>query len=514
MILNNPESGGWTVAEYVPVYSRRERRFRNLAKIVFIAAVVLVVFFILSFKVTVIDNDIEWDWVELKNNEDEKLSALLISPQDVPQGGAPAVIVTHDFGGNKKDMNRLSLELARHGFIVMAVDMRDHGGSHGLTTYGEYSTGEPNDIVAAYDYLVEEAPNVDPDRIGIVGDGFGGAMSIMATNILIEQDKPVAATIAWAPPMDITGLFNDNWDEIERYVERRNGEVDWKYAEDRDNRSAVLHMDAENWTASNVYIIYGQLDEQIPLAQFNNLQDKAELYEVVSVEHALSESDEVLEFTIDFLYRKLNKSPRMEIDFNYEEVETYNSLVHASSIGLMILAFLMVYEALVMRKSARSYISMLSRDIKPMFTGVAVLIDIVGYVAIAWVSNWVYENAREDMFMEIIPASQFYVAIIFAAAILIVGGIILWWTWTQWMARDESRTEETCGNLRGIAAGCLAFLIILINYIFGQILLFGPNYPKDLTVLLVVAFFFGFFLGHELWIRKLIQLSCSACTHC
>jgi dienelactone hydrolase len=503
------ESGGWTVAEYVPVYTRRERRFRNLAKIVFLTAVVLVVFFILSLKVSIVDNDLEWEWVELENKQDEKLSALLLSPQEKPTGGAPAVIVTHDFGGHKEQLNRLSFELARHGFIVLALDMRDHGRSHGQTTYGDYHEGEPWDIVAAYNYLANEADYVDPNRIGIVGDGFGGAMGLMATNILLEQNKTVAATVAWGPPMDVTDLFNENWEEIEPYLFRRDANIDnsvyWKGADNRDNRSVILHIDSERWVASNVYIIYGQLDELMPVSQYNNLQSKAELYEVVSVGHDLSESQEVLEFTMDFLYRKLEKSPRVEFDFNYEEVETFNTLVHASSIVLVIFAFFMVYEVLVMRKSSRNYISLHSRDIKPMFTGVTLLIDIVAYVGIAWTTNYVYKNARDDMFMGILPASQFYVTIIFAGAVLIIGGMILWYIWSIWMPRDENRTEETCGNLRGIAAGSIAFLIIFINYIFGQVLLFGPNYPKDLTMLLVVVFCFGFFLGHELWMRKLIQ---------
>ena len=56
------------MADYVPVYTKRERRFRNLGKVLFISAVLMVVFFILSLKVSILDNDLQWEWVELENN--------------------------------------------------------------------------------------------------------------------------------------------------------------------------------------------------------------------------------------------------------------------------------------------------------------------------------------------------------------------------------------------------------------------------------------------------------------
>ncbi len=493
------------MADYVPVLTKRERRFRNLGKVVFIATVLLVVFFILSLKVSIIDNDLHWEWVELQNPDDEKLSALLLMPNEIPDTGAPAVIVTHDFGGHKEQLNRLSFELARHGFIVLALDMRDHGGSRGVTTYGDYYGGEPYDIIAAYDYLATEANHVDPERIGMVGDGFGGSMCLMATNILTEQNRTVAATICWAPPMDFTHLYNENKDVLETYTQRRAGTVDWSYAEDRSNRSALEHMDSPNWTAGDVYIIYGRQDKMVPLEQFQGLQALAEMYEVSKLDHDLSEDEQVLKFTIDFLYRKLNHSPRIEMDFNYKEVETLNGLVHASAVAVMILSFLMVYEVLVMKKSSRSYIPQFSRDVKPMFMGMATLIDIVVYVGISWAMKGIYARIDEGLFMDILPATQFYSTMLVAGVMFIAFAISIWYAWSNWMPRDEERTDETCGNLRGIGAGFIAFLLILINYLFGQILLYGPNYPKDVTYALVVGIAFLFFLGHELWIRKLIH---------
>ena len=493
------------MADYVPVYTKRERRFRNLGKLLFLAAMILVIVLILSIKVSLLDNDLKWEWVEFDNNEGDKLSGLLLMPQENPNGGVPAVIVTHDFTSHKEQLNRLSFELARHGFIVLAVDMRDHGRSHGTTTYGDYYDGEPNDLVAAYDYLVEEVDYVDVDHIGIVGNGFGGAMALMANNILAERNVTLSAVVAWAPPMDITELFNENWDEVERYIDRRFGEVDWRYTEDRDNRSARLHIDSENWQASNVYIIYGQIDELVPKQQFLDLHESAELYEIANIGHDLSDSEDVLKFTVDFLYRKLEKSPRAKIEFNYKEVETINNVLHATSVAVMVLAFFMIYEALVMKRENRSYIPQISKDLKPLLLGMAILIDIVMYVGIAWLMGSLYDRVTDGLFMDILPATQFFTTALITGAVFIMFGMAVWYTWSNWMPLDEERSVETCGNTRGIVLGLLALIVILINYFLGQVLLFGPNYPKDSTFALVIGICFLLFLGHELWIRKLIH---------
>ncbi len=494
------------MADYVPVYSRRERRFRNLGKVLFIAVVLLVVCLIMSIKVSVLDNDYQWKWVELENNEGEQLSALLLTPNDISAGNASAVIVTHDLGGNKEQHNRLSFELARQGFVVLALDLRDHGRSRGQTTFNDYSTGEAYDIIAAYEYLAYEVDAVNPERIGVVGDGFGGAAALMANNILLEQNITLGAVVAWAPPIDITPLYFDNWDEIEPYTDRRVSDVDWKRSEDRDNRSVRTNTYADNWDKDRVYIIYGGQDKKVPQSQFGVMQEKAELFQMADLGHDLSEDQRVLEFTIDYLCRRLDKTPLVDFDFNYEEVETVNTLVHVTTFSVMILAFLMVYEVLVMKKASRSYIPQFSKEVKPRLLGVGAMMDIVFYVAIAYAVGGLSNILTGDPFMDILPAAKFYMILLWAGALLLGFGMLIWWGWSFWMPRDDDRTDETCGNLRGIVSGLFALLIVAINILFGQIILTGPNYPKGFEFILVAIFCFIFFLGHELWMRKLLHM--------
>jgi dienelactone hydrolase len=508
--LINWESGDWPVADYVPVYSRRERRFRNLGKILFIAVVMLVLSLMASMYFSILENEYQWEWVDLENEQGDTLNGLLLTPNDTPEGGAPAVVLTHDLGGYKEQHNDLAFELARHGFVVLSVDLRDHGRSRGTTTYGDYYEGEPYDIIAAYNYLAIEADGVDPNRIALVGDGFGGTACLMANNILLERDKTVAAVVAWAPPMDIITLRATNWDEIQPYIDRRMGDADFDFDPDRINRSAKLHMDHANWTAGDVYIIYGGRDEKVPPDQFDDLSNKAELYMMAEKGHDLSDDQRVLEFTIDFLYRQLDHSPRIKYAFNSDTVQTVNMAVHASSVAVMIFAFLMVYEVLVMKKTSRSYVAQFSRDIKPMFIGVATLIDIVAYVGISTGVGALYNFFSGEYLVEVLPAARFYTTVFWAGALMLGFGMLIWYIWSYWMPRDEDRTEETSGNLRGIAVGLFAFVIIVINYLLGQVLLYGPNYPKTPAVLLAAALVFVFFLGHELWMRKMLYMKVNA----
>jgi dienelactone hydrolase len=498
------------VADYVPVYSRRERRFRNLGKVLFIAVVMLVLSLMASMYFSILENDYQWEWVDLKNEQGDDLNGLLLSPNEIPEGGAPAVVLTHDLGGNKEQHNDLAFELARHGFVVLSLDLRDHGRSRGTTTYCDYNEGEAYDVIAAYEYLAYDANGVDPNRIGLIGDGFGGAACLMANNILLGRNESVQAVVAWGPPMDITSLRATNWDEIQPYIDRRMGDADFDFDLDRVNRSARLHMDHPNWTAGDVYIIYGGKDKKVPPIQFDGLRTQAELYMMTELGHDLSEDQRVLEFTIDFLYRKLDHSPRMEYQFNSETVDMANLAVNISSMAVMIFAFFMVYEVLVMKKTSRSYIAQFSRDVKPMFIGVATLIDIVAYVAIAMGVGALYDFFSGEYLVEILPAARFYTTVFWAGALMLGFGMLIWYIWSYWMPRDEERTEETCGNLRGIASGMFAFVVIIINYLMGQVLLYGPNYPKGPTILLAAGLVFVFFLGHELWMRKMLYMKVNA----
>ncbi len=97
-----------------------------------------------------------------------KYSALIYTPPGASNlHPAPAVLVSHGFINTREMQSPFAIELARRGFVVMAMDMVGHGYSGG--TLGEDGFGGP----AALAWLKAQ-PDVDKANIGLEGHSMGG----------------------------------------------------------------------------------------------------------------------------------------------------------------------------------------------------------------------------------------------------------------------------------------------------------------------------------------------------
>lgn len=107
----------------------------------------------------------------------------------VPSENGAAVALMHGAGSTRSDVLGHADVLARQGFGVLLFDARGHGGSAGrgmeLGWHGEA------DASAAVEFLAGQ-PDVDPDRIGLVGLSMGGEQAIGAAGV----DDRVAAVVA------------------------------------------------------------------------------------------------------------------------------------------------------------------------------------------------------------------------------------------------------------------------------------------------------------------------------
>ncbi|HEY3887795.1 MAG TPA: alpha/beta fold hydrolase [Caulobacteraceae bacterium] len=103
-----------------------------------------------------------------------QFSALLYVPATATaQHPAPAVLVSHGFINTREMQSPFAIELARRGFVVMAMDMSGHGFSG--AALGEQGFGGP----AALGYL-RALPFVDKSNIGLEGHSLGGAPVVNA----------------------------------------------------------------------------------------------------------------------------------------------------------------------------------------------------------------------------------------------------------------------------------------------------------------------------------------------
>jgi pimeloyl-ACP methyl ester carboxylesterase len=97
-----------------------------------------------------------------------RLSALLYVPPDVSAAApAPAVLAVHGYINSRETQSGFAIELARRGYVVLALDQSGHGFSGGTTRAGGY--GGP----AALAYL-RGLDFVDADNVGLEGHSMGG----------------------------------------------------------------------------------------------------------------------------------------------------------------------------------------------------------------------------------------------------------------------------------------------------------------------------------------------------
>ena len=109
----------------------------------------------------------------------------------VPGTNRAAIIVLHGSGAGSTKASVLSQAavLARHGYGVLLLDARGHGGSSGYAMdFGWF--GEA-DVAAAVDYLMTRA-DVDRARVGVLGESMGGEEAIGA----LAADHRLRAAVA------------------------------------------------------------------------------------------------------------------------------------------------------------------------------------------------------------------------------------------------------------------------------------------------------------------------------
>ncbi len=106
---------------------------------------------------------------------------------------APAVVVVHGYTACRRDERILLAAgmLHRHGFAVVAIDLRNHGDSG--RTGGRHTGGvrEADDVLGAWDWLVK-VRGLSPDRVGLFGISLGAASVLIAAG-----DEPRVAAV-WA----------------------------------------------------------------------------------------------------------------------------------------------------------------------------------------------------------------------------------------------------------------------------------------------------------------------------
>jgi dipeptidyl aminopeptidase/acylaminoacyl peptidase len=136
-----------------------------------------------------------WDDVCFQSADGLKIGGWFVPPASEH---GPAIVYAHGIGSNRGDLLRQAAFMAKHGYGALLIDLRNSGESAGHQTTLGYL--EPLDIAAAVDYLATR-PEVDPDRIGLVGTSLGAA-SVIRAAAAVPKARAVVAESAYSSLQD------------------------------------------------------------------------------------------------------------------------------------------------------------------------------------------------------------------------------------------------------------------------------------------------------------------------
>jgi uncharacterized protein len=113
----------------------------------------------------------DYDSMTLTAEDGSHVSAWYIASEN-----EASVILIHGYKGARDEMLNEALMLHNHGYGSIIIDLRAHGDSDGEQI--RFGLSETQDVDAAYQYLLTR-DDVDPERIGIIGNSMGANVSIL-----------------------------------------------------------------------------------------------------------------------------------------------------------------------------------------------------------------------------------------------------------------------------------------------------------------------------------------------
>ncbi len=161
------------------------------------------------------------------------------------EAGRPALIWVHGGVHGNWDENYLPfvIDAVERGYVVVAPEYRGSTGYgqafHEEIDYGGY---EVEDVMTAVDYLEANVPEVDPERIGIMGWSHGGFITALA---IMREEHPFVAGAAIVPVTNLIFRLSMKGPRYQRYyaTQKRLQALPYEDPEAYIARSPVYQVD-------------------------------------------------------------------------------------------------------------------------------------------------------------------------------------------------------------------------------------------------------------------------------
>ena len=127
--------------------------------------------------------------VEIKSSDGLRLEGWF-----VPSQNGAVIMMQHGYKSTRTELLNEAEMMYRHGYGILLTTVRAHDHSDGeMITFG---MNEVNDLEAWYQYLLTSA-DIDPGKIGILGNSYGGMLAIQYA-ALNENIKALVANCAFS----------------------------------------------------------------------------------------------------------------------------------------------------------------------------------------------------------------------------------------------------------------------------------------------------------------------------
>lgn len=124
------------------------------------------------------------------------IAATLTLPDG--EGPFPAVLMMHGLGSSQNEVGNLLLDaadaLAEEGIASMRFDFRGFGKSLGDT--GAFTLDRQSEDARTALAALQNAPDIDPAHIGVLGFSFGGGAAI---ELAAAEPGVIRSVVVWAP---------------------------------------------------------------------------------------------------------------------------------------------------------------------------------------------------------------------------------------------------------------------------------------------------------------------------
>lgn len=139
------------------------------------------------------DYNLQFEDVEITNPDGMKLVGWFI-----PAENGAVIMMQHGYKSTRRELLNEAQMMHEHGYGVLITTVRAHDYSEGeFISLGVY---EMSDMEAWYQYLISR-DDVNPNQIGIIGNSYGGMLSIQYAS-LNQNIKAVVAHSAFSSMKD------------------------------------------------------------------------------------------------------------------------------------------------------------------------------------------------------------------------------------------------------------------------------------------------------------------------